>query len=67
MVPTESREVIRSLAALEPECLARRCRADGLGRLASALSVAKTGPKAVVAARVVTRAQLLEAAALPRR
>ncbi len=59
-VPTESREVVKALAALEPSQLVARCRADGLARLASALGVAKTGPKPAVASRIVARAQLLD-------
>jgi len=59
-VPTESRDVVKALATLEPSQLVARCRADGLARLASALSVARTGPKSTVAARIVARAQLLD-------
>jgi hypothetical protein len=59
-VPTESRHVIKALAALDPGTLSTRCRADGLARLAQAVGVAKSGPKAAVAARIVARAQLLD-------
>ena len=60
MVPTDSRAVVKALAALDPDQLVGRCRADGLARLAAAVGVAKTGPKAAVGARIVTRAQLLD-------
>ncbi len=60
MVPTDSRAVVKALAALDPDQLVGRCRADGLARLAAAVGVAKTGPKAAVAERIVARAQLLD-------
>lgn len=60
MVPTDSRAVVKALAALDPAQLVERCRADGLARLAAAVGVAKSGPKAAVAARIVARAQLLD-------
>ena len=60
MVPTDSRAVVKALAALDPDQLVGRWRADGLARLAAAMCVAKTGPKAAVAARIVARAQLLD-------
>lgn len=61
-VPATSQGVIVSLAKIEPDRLVRRCRADGLARLAQAVGVARTGAKPVVAARIVARAQLLERA-----
>ena len=53
----ESRDVIKALAAVEPDQLVARCWSDGLARLAAALRVAKTGPKPAVGARIVARAQ----------
>jgi hypothetical protein len=55
LVPTDSRAVVKALAALDPDQLVGRCRADGL-----AVGVAKTGPKAAVTERIVARAQLLD-------
>jgi hypothetical protein len=59
-VRTDSRQVIKALAAVDPSALVTRCRADALARLAGALGVAKSGPKAAVASRIVARAQLLD-------
>ena len=60
MVPTDSRAVVKALAALDPDQLVGRCRADGLARLAAAVGVAETGSIEEVAARIVARAQLLD-------
>ena len=49
-----------ALAAVDPDQLLACCRADGLGRLASVLGVAKTGSKPAVAARIVARGRLLD-------
>jgi hypothetical protein len=59
-VPTDSHEVVKALAVVDPCALVMRCRGDGLARLPGALGVANSGPNAAVALRILARAQLLD-------
>jgi hypothetical protein len=52
--------VLDQLARLDPAVLASRLDRAALAQLAQALQVARTGPKADVAARITARAQLAE-------
>ena len=53
-------DAVAAVAALHPVALARRLTVDRLAGLARALRVRSTGRKAIVAAGIVARADLLD-------